>query len=361
MRTKTSVAISLLCVAWATAGPLDPPSGPVGQTGRFGPRIEINQTNTPGDAGALFLIDQPGSYFLPGNVMGESGKNGIEIVTSGVTIDLMGHVLRGVPGSLDGIGGPQTELLNLTVRNGIIDSWGDAGMDLRTGVGVLIENVHASRNESFGIYMGTNCIIRACTATSNGSLGLRVGTVGVIESSVSHLNGSSGISAFTASVVRACASSENTGAGIGASGGVLITGCASYQNAMDGISTGFACTVVGNMVYLNEDDGIDVNAGSLVRDNNIRDNTGAGVRVRGAGSRVDANNADTNGVGVLVEAAGNMVVRNTASSNTTNFDIAADNIAGPVIDPTAVSAPAILGNSGNGSVGSLSPWVNIAQ
>ena len=52
------------------AGDLNPPAGPVTATGRFGPRTEIDQANTPGDANSVFKISAPGSYYLGGNLAG---------------------------------------------------------------------------------------------------------------------------------------------------------------------------------------------------------------------------------------------------------------------------------------------------
>lgn len=56
-----SAAAVLGNVIGVRAGDLDPPAGPVTPTGRFGPRTEINATNTPGDADSLFFIGQSGS------------------------------------------------------------------------------------------------------------------------------------------------------------------------------------------------------------------------------------------------------------------------------------------------------------
>src|SRR6059036_2664026 len=78
--------------------------------------IEVNSVNTPGDATAEFVISQPGSYCLPGNVVGVSGKSGIRIDADDVTLDLAGFGMIGASGSLSGI------LINnhfrIAIRNG---------------------------------------------------------------------------------------------------------------------------------------------------------------------------------------------------------------------------------------------------
>ena len=63
--------------------------------------IEVN--SLPGDANAVFVISQPGSYCLGSNVVGVAGKNGIKIDADNVTLDLAGFGVLGVGGSLSGI------------------------------------------------------------------------------------------------------------------------------------------------------------------------------------------------------------------------------------------------------------------
>lgn len=83
----------------AAAGPLNPPSGPIASTakpiGEIEPRIAINSTNTPGDAGATFRITASGSYYLAGNVLGQSGRAMIAVNATDVTVDLNGFALNG--------------------------------------------------------------------------------------------------------------------------------------------------------------------------------------------------------------------------------------------------------------------------
>ena len=89
--------------------------------------IEVNSINTPGDATASFVIVKPGSYCLPDNVAGVSGKNGIRIDTDDVTLDLAGYAMIGVSGSLNGI--LINNHLRIAVRNGSISGWGSNGLD----------------------------------------------------------------------------------------------------------------------------------------------------------------------------------------------------------------------------------------
>src|SRR5688572_3995985 len=90
-----------------SAGPLNPPPGPVGSTYKtlteVEPRTPVSSVNTPGDPDSLFRITQPGSYYLTANLAGVAGKHGIEIDADDVTLDLCGFELKGVAGSLDGV------------------------------------------------------------------------------------------------------------------------------------------------------------------------------------------------------------------------------------------------------------------
>src|SRR5262245_42158782 len=135
IRSRTTIAIaSLALVATAgllVAGPLAPPAGPVTSTFKTltetEPRIAINATNTPGSGSAMFLISQPGSYYLTGNITGAASKTAISVITSNVTIDLGGFAMTGVAGSLVGIEAQGES--NLTVTNGTLSSWGAGAIE----------------------------------------------------------------------------------------------------------------------------------------------------------------------------------------------------------------------------------------
>lgn len=106
--------------AVAVGGPLNPPVGPVQGTMKtlvdVEPRTAISQANTPGDATATFVISQPGSYYLTGDVTVASGRSGIKITSfAGVTLDLNGFTIRGSTGSLYGV---LVQGNDIRVRNG---------------------------------------------------------------------------------------------------------------------------------------------------------------------------------------------------------------------------------------------------
>ena len=86
-RTRLAVALALSASAGLLiAGPLTPPAGPVGPTyktlSEVEPRTALNAANTPGDASNLFIISQPGSYYLTGPI--STGLTAIRITPRGI-------------------------------------------------------------------------------------------------------------------------------------------------------------------------------------------------------------------------------------------------------------------------------------
>ncbi len=324
-------------------GPLTPPGAPaptMKSLDQVEPRIPINATNTPGDADSLFKITQPGSYYLTGNLTGVAAKYGIEVAASNVTIDLMGHSLLGAGGSLSGIATPSTSYNNLTVRNGVITGWGGNGIQL-SGSGSLVEKIHASDN-TIGIFVTHQAIVRSVTASRNTSLGIGTGGDALVESCVCFQNGT-GITTGFRSIVTGCSVTfNNIGSGISVGGGSTVT----------------ACTVVANT-----SDGIRVTAGCVVTDNNCNGNgnaagDGAGIHATSIKNRIVDNNCVGADRGIDVDLAGNIIFRNTCSDNTTNWSIAADNVFGPIVDRTAPSSALVIGDSAPDSSSNLNPNAN---
>ena len=153
--TKSAIILTAV-VTFSFAGPLNPPAGPITSTPGPEPRIALNATNTPGDADSVYKITQPGSYYLTGNLSGVSGKRGIEIDASDVTIDLNGFEAIGGSGSLAGIWTGTAGLRSLTVRNGSLRSWGSSGIDFNTNVAnnCTISNIRVSECGSGGLSGG---------------------------------------------------------------------------------------------------------------------------------------------------------------------------------------------------------------
>jgi hypothetical protein len=335
------LAAGAFLASTANAGPLDPPTGPIAPTPGPEPRTPINATNTPGNASALFRFTQPGSYYLTANITGVSGKHGIEIAADGVTIDLMGFDLLGVPGvgSFTGITTASSGLRNITIRNGSVRNWSFHGINLSANgpaANGLVDAVNSSGNASSGITLGTNFTVHNCTTTENNFTGVVAGSGCTIISCSAGNNGSNGFSTGT---------------------GCMVTNCASTGNTIDGILAVTGSTVANCCVSGNGRHGISPNGSCLVRGNSCRGHAaGAGIRIFSTDNRVEANSCTGNSVGVQTLSAGNFITGNTCAGNTTNWDIAANNVC-LVVAATAIAA-AFSGNSGGASPGSTNPYAN---
>lgn len=406
---RVLLVIVALASSIALAGPLTPPAGPVVSTTGPEPRTPIDAAHTPGDADSVFKITAPGSYYLADNVAGASGKLGIEIASSGVTIDLMGFRLQGAAGSLNGIattGGTRTQIV---VRNGTISAWGLSGIDLTVGgIGsdCTIENIHAITNGVSGIVAFNRAAIRDCVARGNSGQGINTTADAVVNGCVSAQNGGSGIVVGASSSVVSCSARENTAAGISAASGCVIAecaahlngssgiaastaanirGCSSYDNGSIGISTGLGSTVQHSTATSNGSHGIFVSSGCVVQHCTSSSNGGHGIAFSGdsliawntcdgngtvvAGSaglftastqsRIDSNHCTDNDYGIRISGISNIVIRNTCSGNTTsNWDVVASNHI--LVINAQASPSAITTNAGGIGFGSSDPNANFS-
>jgi len=307
----------------ALAGDLNPPVGPVGPT----QRTPVNANMTPGDADSLFKITQPGSYYLTANVTGVSGKSGIEIGVSGVTLDLMGFQLVGVAGSLDGI--VQTPAGNtVVVRGGLLTGWGGDGVDLSSSRSVLVSGIVVRNVGGIGIRVQYNAVIEDCTIDSDST-------------------GTDGISVSCCSLISRC-HVQALGDGIAVNSGCDIVDCVVNNCGDDGI----VATSIGNHIQrcasnFNDGDGIQVASGCQVFGNTCHSNgggTGAGVHATSSDNRIEANNVVGADAGIDVDAGGNLIIRNSASGNTTNYSIAAGNTTGTIVATEAAMNAATNSN-----------------
>lgn len=341
-RKHTAAAIIAIALAavWITAGPLNPPPGPITPTlkplAEIEPRIPINATTTPGDATALFRITQPGSYYLTGNITGAVDKHGIEIRTSNVTLDLSGFALIGVAGSLDGINISANRGRNITIRNGAVRGWGDCGVQSEQNLGnpptVHLSGIRAALNGRDGIELWGGSQVIDCTAEENTGNGINsIGAV-LIRGCVADANGLDGIRINGGGVIAECTATANTGDGIAleqggtasnctasfnnigfAGSGGTFTGCNAYLNDADGFDVSFA-TITGSTAYSNRADGIDAGSGSTVADCTAYNNSGNGITVS-SGSTVHRCTARQNDVNGIQAGTGCVVIENLLTSN----------------------------------------------
>lgn len=376
-RMMTAALMGGLCLApCAFAGPITPPPGPVVGTHKtlteIEPRTAINATNTPGDSDStpsVFKITEPGSYYLTGNVTVASGRSGIEIDASNVTVDLMGFRLLGQLGSEHGILVQGTET-NVTIRNGSVRSFGGDGLSglngdamrvsdftavncngrgVAVGQGSVLINIVADSNIGTGITALTEATIVSCTSRDNQQSGFRVDGDGTITGCTAVGNVGDGIEAGAYSTIHACSASDNGQDGISASNATTITGCTAASNGGDGFelvgggSLVAECAAKGNqdngiqcqtgelvsncVVSLSGNDGIVAGSGSIVEGCVVDSSGGDGIVVGNdctiRGNVCDGNGVDGLSAGIRVSSGDNVIDGNQCTDNDYGLEVVA--------------------------------------
>ncbi len=358
-----------LCAGTAlvTAGPLDPPSGPVVSTFKtlteVQPRVAINGENTAGDQDSLFRITSGGSYYLTGSYTVLSGRSFLEIAASNVTVDLNGFRVNGLAGSLDGITlGPGVN--NVRIINGHLTGFGGDGVDtgdVGGATGVHLRDITVSSVGGFGFRVGPTGVITDCMATGAGTGGFNLAGGVVAERCTAKSNTGAGFFASGAAHMTRCVARENTTDGFRLSSSATVEHCESLNNTGTGVSaiTGSnSQRIVGNTISGNTANGMFLASAALVRDNVVNQTAAACVLIYGAGNRVEGNtlrNAGTVGIGLSAAAGAtpvdNLIVSNFFYSNgdaTNGFASIAgssNNQVGPVV------------NTG-GTLSTTSPYAN---
>lgn len=392
-------------------GPLTPPGGPaptMRTLDQVEARIPISAAHTPGDATATFRITAPGSYYLTGNITGESGKAGIFVDASHVMIDLNGFTMTG-PGAGSAIDTtfPPMARENITVLNGTVTNWGFA-ISLRQKT--RLERITATGNAFDGISAGNGSMVIDCIASNNGQEGVGVGSSSVVRSTVARENGTGGIGAGSGSVVanctagsngffgilaganstvESCTADSNGSTGIVGSDRVTIVDCSANGNASGGIAafdsvTVQRCTASSNAGVA----GISVDDRSQVLDcvadfNGTVGTVGSGIRTATRGfikncsatanlyhgisvageSVVAENRASDNGraaqaAGIRITGSGSRIEGNQVRDNN-GFGIQADSPAGDVIIRNTAGANAPGGNYFPASGANVGPVSNV--
>ena len=306
---------------------------------------------------AGFTINDPGLYYLTGNLTNTGSGNGITIATSNVTLDLMGYTLFGgkISGILsdDGIlvSGSET---NIVVRNGGVVGWDATGVDgalsksatysdlhvrmnnigLTSGENSLLVRVTAALNDSDGIQADGGTAVFQCTTSVNGGDGFELAEGCAIANSAAFDNEGDGFNVNNGGMVDACAAYFNSGKGFDlATGGQLINSTA-YDNGSNGfeITSG---TLRSSIAYNNAGHGILALANSTIVGNNAHENDLAGIHVPQSDCYIEGNQLtdnDTAGIDVLV--GGNLIIRNAAAGNLTNFNVVTNAAFGPILSVT---------------------------
>jgi parallel beta-helix repeat protein len=313
------------------------PSGPPGPTmltlAQIEPRTPIAANTTPGDANDLYVISQPGSYYLTTNIVTTTtyAGTGIEILANNVTLDLNGFSVSCTSTNYDtyGIYIPNDQT-NITVRNGNLNGW-NYGVFGYTGysVNLVFEKLNVSDCNkgsavySVGIGLNSAAVIRDCT----------------VENDETGINCNADV-APNSSLITDCTANNNI-YGINFSGGGIISGCTANDNSQIGIFVEF-----NQYGYSTSD--------SCLVSGCAANNNATGIYIQGARNRVEDNHAVKNSyAGIYVDNGGgsytnNLIIGNSAEgSGGGNFIITGTQITGPIITAT-------------GTITSTSPWANFS-
>lgn len=310
MFRRTLMTTLVVAASHALAGPLDPPPGPIQSTLKtlvdVEPRTAVSQETTPGDSDATYVISQPGSYYLAGDVETKSGQSGIKIASfDGVTLDLNGFTIRGDAGAIYGV---LIQGNDITIRNGRMQGFkggispgagqltaedlditltADQFYDgisssqylrvarcsitfagsfaiLAQGGGLVTDCtvLCANNAESSGIYLGVGTV-ENCTVTEARSQGVRLGSGTIRGVTVSGPCIFSGISLSGVGSVESCTVTlgESSGTGFVIANGIVSNSYAT--GAAAGFSLGVGATAIGCVAQYNTIDGFNLSSSTL--------------------------------------------------------------------------------------------------
>ncbi|HYD00952.1 MAG TPA: right-handed parallel beta-helix repeat-containing protein, partial [Phycisphaerales bacterium] len=278
--------------------------------------------------------------------------------------DLNGFTLTGVTGSLAGV---TTSISTATrLNNGTVQGWEDDGVRLSDFA--VVTRVTTRDNVGGGINVGQSAVVTDCIAEGNDEQGFVANAGSALTSCVARNNTLDGF-VLNACTVTGCTARVNGGSGFALQTAGVLSSCSGSSNSDNGAtiatSGAFSSLVVDCAFSSNGADGISVSGNSTIRGCTLTGNgtgaaTGAGLRIAGSDCRIEGNHCTDNERGILASAAGNFIVRNTCAGNTTNWELVANNVVGPIVDRTAPASAAILGNAAPSSLGTTDPNANFS-
>jgi hypothetical protein len=252
------------------------------------------------DGDTTYVISQPGSYILTGNVTMTSALSCIQITSSDVTLELNGHTIVGFGLGGSDIGIDATAADRINIRNGTVRGFGGGGivvgnfsqlhdLNIRScgGNGITasfdaeVARVKSVDNDQWGIQTNQRALIADSNFVGNNNLG-NFGGIQILGG---------------LSTIRHCRSNSNTPSGSGAlttigidaNNGSTVEHCTVYLNgqvgaaASIGIQIGDFAVARNNSVIANW--GPDAAAGATVYgikagiNNQILDNSIIGNQV----------------------------------------------------------------------------------
>ncbi|MEM1424285.1 MAG: right-handed parallel beta-helix repeat-containing protein [Planctomycetota bacterium] len=284
-RTLHAIAAILACshAALAQLGSLTPPPGPVAETMKplevVEPRTAVGPDTTPGDADSVFIITEPGSYYLVESIEAGAGRNGITILTSNVTLDLNGFEIVGDHGGIvnrarrdetasapdRGLGpGPTPDgrgivnpgdgafsgidipsfVQGLVVHNGTIRDWSGAGVQFRaddatvrdlTVISCALWGIDAQN--SFSVVIERVSAV-GCGGGDDDTGGFRITERSRVVDCIARACGAGFDHTGTAAIFERCIATNSVRDGFVFSGqaGATLTACVSERNLGNGFA-----------------------------------------------------------------------------------------------------------------------------
>jgi len=327
------------------AGPLTPPAGPVAPTFKtladVQPRTAVQSLS--GDNGARYVISQPGSYYLTGNITGVANMDGIRVTASGVSIDLCGFKLDGAGVGYYGVNLGPAAIEGVSVRNGTLANWAWGGVYGVSASGCELESLRVLSCDT-ALHPGPGSVIRSCEARGGANafvtegnsriencaaggysqIGYLVGD-GSAAIQCSSSGGTCGFIAYSnnASIIDCVARGGTQGIDLPGGGGNRVERCKIGQVPV-GIRSVAANTIVGNTI----------NANTL--------GAGSGIVLDQRNSVVEGNHLHAFQNGIVVTGGDNIVTGNVMTS--CSVPIAGAGASASVVG-TVVTSSAGLTNS----------------
>lgn len=359
----------------AQAGPLNPPAGPIAPTGKTvqeiydkiartdvgfaEPRIPVQ--SLPGSATAQYVISQPGSYYLTGNIQGVAGKVCIEIAADDVILDLSGYQLQGTAGALQAIKATGTRT-GIAVRNGTVSNWPNTSIFFSGSTYCQVEDMLFQDCNAYAgglantVTLNNDGVVRRCgVVRCLGSL-VYVTSRGLMEDCY-NVGGDGGLFFATSDAVvrRNIFHTNNAGLLIQGRGIVHDNVAKSVsafrvegdsvlsRNSIDSPAGGTGIFLAGSRAQCSENSVSNATTGILAGADfpNWRDHL------------IEKNVVQNCQTGILLNPgiAGCFVAGNRAKNCTTAFSIPSGNSFGPIVNIAGVGAITAVANANH-------PWAN---
>ena len=105
--------------------------------------VLINQSSVMAAGGFPYVISQPGSYRLSGNLVAPNVSDAIQVATSNVTLDLNGFSISdsAVSSNISDLVKTIGAIKGFTIRNGTLSSTSSFGIDASSASGIVAEDL----------------------------------------------------------------------------------------------------------------------------------------------------------------------------------------------------------------------------